>query len=192
MAQRMTVRGRIRSWNDEDANVAVRKHRMLSRRKNTQACALARTSLTRLPSISNQMIGPFRRRSSWPSSLATTLIGWVGFSTVIPLALGHDGPLATLFAAAVVCATAQAVLLRVAFNRLRLHQSIVAGSIWGAITGAVLSGVCAALFLSIRPHPVVAVASGGYIGAAVGIFLSYFHRDDRRIEAEARSMGLPI
>ena len=39
------------------------------------------------------MIGPFRRRSSGPSSIATGLIGWVGFAIIVPLALGYPGPL---------------------------------------------------------------------------------------------------
>jgi len=138
------------------------------------------------------MIGPFRRRSSWPSSFATALIGWIGFTIVVPLALGYAGPLAELFEAAVLCAVAQALLLRLAFVPLRLHESIRAGSAWGAISGAALAGVSVALFPVVRPHPVVAIVTGIYIGGAVGIFLSYFHRDDRKIEAEARAMRVAV
>ena len=138
------------------------------------------------------MIGPFRRRSSWPSSLATALIGWIGFTIVVPLALGYTGPLAVLFEAAFICAVAQAVLLRLAFNPLRMDRSILAGSGWGAISGAALAAACAGLFPDVRSHPFVAVITGVYIGSAVGTFLSYFHRDDRKIEAEALAMRVPV
>ena len=138
------------------------------------------------------MIGPFRRRSSWPSSLATALIGWIGFTVAVPLALGYAGPLAELFEAAFLCAVTQAVLLRLAFNPLRMNKSILAGSAWGAISGAALAGVCVALFPVVRSHPVVAVITGIYVGSAVGTFLSYFDRDDRKIEAEALAMHVPV
>src|SRR5262245_42607504 len=153
---------------------------------------MARNSPARFPSITPVMIGPFRRRSSWPSSLATALIGWIGFTVMVPLALGYAGPLTELFEAAVLCAVTQAVLLRLAFNPLRMNTSILAGSAWGAISGAALAGVGVALFPVARPHPVVAIVIGVYVGGAVGTFLSYFHRDDRKIEAEARALGVPV
>lgn len=138
------------------------------------------------------MIGPFRRRSSWPSSLATALIGWIGFTIIVPLAFGYAGPLTQLFEAAFLCAVTQAIMLRLAFNPLRMNRSILAGSAWGAISGAGLSGACVALFPLVRLHPVVAIITGVYVGAAVGTFLSYFHRDDRNIEAEALARRVPV
>ena len=153
---------------------------------------MARNSPARFPSIRTVMIGPLRRRSSWPSSLATALIGWIGFTIVVPLALGYTGPLGELFDAAVICAVTQTVVLRLAFNPLGLNRSLLAGSAAGAISGAVLSGLCVALFPVVRPHPVIAIVTGVYIGGAVGIFLSYFHRDDGHIEAEALATGVPV
>ena len=138
------------------------------------------------------MIGPLRQRSSWPSSLATALIGWIGFALVVPLALGYSGPLAEVFGAALICAVTQTVVLRLGFNPLGLNRSLLAGSAAGAISGAVLAGLCVALFPVVRPHPVIAIVTGVYIGGAVGTFLSYFHRDDRHIEAEALAMRVPI
>jgi hypothetical protein len=137
------------------------------------------------------MIGPFRRRSSWPSSFATALIGWIGFSIVVPLAVGYTGALGQIFGAAALCAIGQVVVLRFSFRWLKLDQSIRAGLSWGAISGGALIAVVTA-FPVVRTHPVIALIIGGYTGAAVGIFLSYFHRDDRKIESEAVAAGSAV
>ena len=42
----------------------------------------------------------------------------------------------------------------------------------------------------LNEHPLIWEFNGLYIGSAVGIFLRYFYRDDRRIESEAA--GQPI
>jgi hypothetical protein len=43
---------------------------------------------------------------------------------------------------------------------------------------------------TLRQHPWLALATAVYVGIPVGGFLSYFHRDDRAIEAEAA--GRPV
>src|SRR6185295_11184393 len=40
--------------------------------------------------------------------------------------------------------------------------------------------------------PVIWLVNGIYIGIAVGLFLCYFHRDDRRIESEAQGKLQPV
>jgi len=40
-------------------------------------------------------------------------------------------------------------------------------------------------------HPLIWGLNGVYIGIAVGLFLRYFYRDDRRIETEAAAQGQP-
>jgi hypothetical protein len=138
------------------------------------------------------MIGPFARRSSWPSSIATGLIGWVGFAIIVPLALGHAEPLRDLFLMAVLAAVVQVVVLRLAFTALRLDRGIKAGALWGGVTAALIVAGEMALFPLLRQHPYLAMGTGVYVGIAVGAFLSYFHRDDRSIEAEAREAGGPV
>ena len=144
----------------------------------------------RFASINNVMIGPFRRRSSWPSSFATALIGWIGFSIIVPLSLGHTGALGEILGAAAICAIGQVLALRLSFRLLKMDRSIGNGLAWGAISGGVMIAIVG--FPLVRAHPIVAVVIGVYTGAAVGIFLSYFHRDDRKIESEAVASGSPV
>src|SRR5262245_18178542 len=63
-----------------------------------------------------KVIGPFRQRSSWPSSFATGLIGWIGLAIIVPLATGAVTTLGPLFLMAVLAAVVQIVLLRMGFN----------------------------------------------------------------------------
>ncbi|MFZ5471357.1 MAG: hypothetical protein ACOZIN_18190 [Myxococcota bacterium] len=138
------------------------------------------------------MIGPFKRRSSWPSSFATGLIGWVGFGIIVPAALGYTHSMVKLAALAAAGATAQVVLLRLAFSFLRMERSVLAGALWGGVSAAAIVAVGVAFIEVLKSHPGVALATGAYVGVPVGAFLSYFHRDDRRIEAAARAAGGPV
>ena len=131
------------------------------------------------------MIGPFKQRSSWLSSFATGLIGWIGVSISVSLALGYTGPLTELLLMALLAAIVQVVFLRLAFTRLRMDQGIAAGALWGGISAAVIAAGEIAMSPLLRGHPAIALVTGVYAGIAVGAFLSYFYNDDRRIEAEA-------
>lgn len=138
----------------------------------------------------------FKRRSSWPSSFVTGLIGWNGFMVtvgiVVRLVWGDAPRPATLFATGTLAAVAQVLVLRLAFFRLGLDRQMLAGAVWGGVTGGALAGAAVYFVAALRSHPVVWTLNGVYIGLAVGLFLSYFYRDDRRIEAEAESVGRPV
>ncbi len=138
------------------------------------------------------MIGPFRRRSSWPSSFATALIGWIGFTVIAALLAGDTGPPGRLFLIAALAAIVQAIALRLAFFALRLHRGILNGVLWGGVTAALIVAGEMAIFPDVRAHPYLAPITGIYIGMAVGAFLSYFYRDDRTIEGEQRAAGKPV
>lgn len=138
------------------------------------------------------MIGPFRRRSSWPSSFATGLIGWIGFAIIVPLALGYSGPLGEPFLAGLLAAFLQVALLRLTFFALKMDNAVWVGGVWGGIAGGLLVLGEMTLFDVVRQHPFLALATGIYVGLPVGAFLSYFYRDDRSIEAEAQASRKPI
>ncbi len=130
-----------------------------------------------------------RQRSSWPSSYVTGLIGWNGFLVVVALALGYRVPATTLFLVGTLAAVAQVTLLRAAFVALGLDRSLLSGGLWGALTGVALIFAAVSFVPALRAHAIVWVLDGAYIGLAVGLFLAYFHRDDRAIEAEAAAAG---
>ena len=138
------------------------------------------------------MVGPFKRRSSWPSSFATGLIGWLGFAIIVPLALDHRGSLRELAVLAVAAAVVQVTLLRAAFTALHLERGVKVGAAWGGVTGALVVAAAAPVSPVLRQHLALAMAVGVYVGIAVGGFLSYFHRDDRAIEAEAKDAGRAV
>src|SRR5215510_13438392 len=138
------------------------------------------------------MIGPFKRRSSWPSSFATGLIGWIGFTVIAALIGRYSGPLGRLFLIATLAAAVQVIVLRLAFFALRMHEGIWNGVLWGGVTAALIVAGEMAIFPEVRAHPYFASITGVYIGAAVGAFLSYFHADDRQIESERRAAGQPV
>jgi len=137
-------------------------------------------------------IGPFKRRSSWASSLVTGLIGWNGFFIIVGALLGLARQAGTLFVLASLAALAQVVFLRLLFFVLRLHRRMLWGAFWGGLTGLV------AILIEMRatgifaPHSTIWLINGAYIGVAVGLFLCYFYRDDRRIEAGAAESGSPV
>jgi hypothetical protein len=130
-----------------------------------------------------------QQRSSWPSSFVTGLIGWNGFVMVAGLAFGYTGSTATLFVAASLAAVLEVIMLRTAFGALGLAQSVWRGAVWGTIVAGLLVMLEVMLFPLLRAHPILSLLVGLYVGAAVGAFLSYFHRDDRRIEAQVAASG---
>jgi hypothetical protein len=138
------------------------------------------------------MLPALQQRSSWPSSFLTGLIGWNGFIVILGLALGDTAPVGILFLAASVIAVAQVLLLRVAFFALRLDRGVPAGLIWGAISGGALMGIACDALVSLRAHYLAWLPAALYIGLAVGGFLSYFYRDDRRIASDAQGGAGPI
>ena len=131
-----------------------------------------------------------RQRSSRPSSYATGLIGWNGFLVLVALALGYPIPATTIFLVGTLAAIAQVTLLRAAFVALGLDRSLLSGGLWGGLSGVALILAALGPFPALRAHPIVWVLDGAYIGLAVGLFLAYFHRDDRAIEAELGAAGV--
>jgi hypothetical protein len=134
-------------------------------------------------------IGPFKRRSSWPSSLVTGLIGWNGFFIIIGAALGQARRAGELFVLATVAAILEIVVIRFLFFVLRLDRSMLAGAFWGGLIGGAVVFAETRVTRLFAAHPVIWIANGVYIGTAVGLFLRYFYRDDRRIEREAKELG---
>jgi len=142
--------------------------------------------------ITQISFGPLKRRSSWPSSLITGLIGWNGFFVIVAVILGDSRSAGTFFLLATIAAVAQVCFLRLLFFFLRLNRNVLSAAFWGGLTGA------AAVFAETRAtslfnqHRFIWIVNGLYIGTAVGLFLRYFYRDDRRIESEAGVSGRPI
>ena len=137
-------------------------------------------------------IGPFKRRSSWPSSFVTGLIGWNGFFIIVGAALGQASNAGELFLLATAAAILEIVVLRLLFSVLRLDRSMLAGAVWGGLIGGALVFAETRTTQIFAPHPVVWIVNGVYIGIAIGVFLCYFYRDDRRIEAEAKEQDLTV
>lgn len=134
-------------------------------------------------------IGPLKRRSSYPSSFVTGLIGWNGFYVVLAVLLGQGALAGKFFVHATIAAVAQVVVLRTFFSLLRLDKSMIAGAFWGGVTGAVAFFVQKQFTDIFDAYPIIWFLNAFYIGIAVGLFLVYFSRDDRRIEKEAGDAG---
>jgi hypothetical protein len=93
---------------------------------------------------------------------------------------------------ATIAAIAQVAFLRLLFFFLRLNRSALTAAFWGGLTGAaavIAETRATSLF---NQHRLIWIFNGLYIGAAVGLFLRYFYRDDLRIESEARADNRPI
>ena len=133
-----------------------------------------------------------QRRSSWPSSFVTGLIGWNGFAVIAPLSLGYSGDLGELFVAGTLAAVAQVLLLRSAFFALRMDRSLVAGGTWGGLTAALLILIESTWIDVVGQHTLIALGTGIYVGIPVGVFLSYFYKDDREIESQATEQGVAL
>src|SRR6266516_2941686 len=136
-------------------------------------------------------IGPLKRRSSWPSSFVTGLIGWIGFFIIVGAVLGQGRHAGKLFVLGSIAAVAQIVFLRLFFF-LRLDRSKLAAAFWGGLTGAAAVLADMRVTQEFNAHPAIWLVNGIYIGAAVGLFLWYFYRDDRRIEQAAEEKGQPV
>jgi hypothetical protein len=132
------------------------------------------------------MFGSLQRRSSWPSSLVTSLVGWISFSIIVPLAAGYAGSPWPLLKLAIVLAVLQVVILRLAFVPLRMRDGLHIGALWGAFTGGLLIWIGAKFSPVLHERLFLWLANGAYIGALVGGFLSYFYRDDLEIELSAQ------
>jgi hypothetical protein len=132
------------------------------------------------------------RRNSWPSALATGLVGWVGLTPLAALALGYAGPVAPLVGFGAAAAVVQIVALRGGFGALGLGRGLRWGAAWGTVTGGVLTAAATPAYPFLRQHPLLWLAAGAYIGLPVGAFLSYFRRDDRRLEAAAHAAGADV
>jgi hypothetical protein len=133
-----------------------------------------------------------KRRSSWPSSVVTALIGWNGFATVAALGFGRAPLLPSLLAVASACAVAQVLALRARLSVARPPDGVAAGALAGALTALVLAPGAMAVVAELARHPWVTVLVAAYIGAPVGAFLSYFRRDDARIARAAGARGVPV
>jgi hypothetical protein len=132
------------------------------------------------------------RRSSWPSSFVTALIGWNGFATVAALAFGRAPLLASLLPIASACAVLQVVALRLRLRVAQRPASLLCGALAGGISALGLAVAAMACLGELARHPVVTLVLAGYVGAPVGVFLSYFRADDARIEAATRAQGRPV
>jgi len=132
------------------------------------------------------------RRSSWPSSFTTALIGWNGLTTVAALAFGRAPLLGTLLPIASALAVIQVAALRACLHFARRTRGLVGGAVVGTVTALLLGAAAMARVPDLARHPVITLLMAAYIGAPVGVFLSYFRRDDARIEAAAAAQGRPV
>jgi hypothetical protein len=132
------------------------------------------------------------RRSSWPSSFVTAIIGWNGFATVAALVFGRAAMLPALLPIAASCAVVQVLALRLRLRFARRPASLAWGAVGGAVTAVLLAATAMARIRDLAAHPAVTLLVAAYIGAPVGAFLSYFRRDDARIEDAARARGRAV
>jgi hypothetical protein len=130
-----------------------------------------------------------KRRSSWPSSFVTALIGWNGFATIAALAFGRAALLPRLLATATACAIVQVLALRARLRFVRRPDGLVGGAFAGAVSALLLAVVAMAALPELARDRVITLLVAVYIGAPVGVFLSYFRRDDARIETVALAQG---
>src|SRR5205085_11201905 len=68
-----------------------------------------------------------------------------------------------------------------------LGASIPVNVAIGAVVGAALAA--GSTFVFPLPPLWICVAAGAFIGGNVGLYLAYFHQDDRKIEAAGRDYG---
>jgi len=132
-------------------------------------------------------IGPFKRRSSLPSSFVTGLIGWIGLYVIVALVIGEADIAGKLLLWGLIAAVVQITALRLVFFALGFPRGIAVATFWGGLSGASIVLAENRLTNIFAAHLWVWVADGAYIGIVIGLFLRYFHRDDRRIESEARA-----
>ena len=97
---------------------------------------------------------PLRRRSSWPSSFVTALIGWNGFATVAALAFGRAPLLPAVLQAASACAVLQVLALR-AVLRFGGPAGVAGGAVAGAATALALVPLAVARVPALAVHRLV-------------------------------------
>jgi len=126
-------------------------------------------------------MNPFKQRSSFPSSILTGLIGWIGFIFIGALIFGFKVSAVTLFILATGAALVQVIFLRLAFFILQMQKHILIGAFWGLVTSIGIYFVSAIFYPDLKDHPLYWLIIYAYIGAPVGAFLSYFYIDDKKI-----------
>jgi hypothetical protein len=126
-------------------------------------------------------MNPFKQRSSFPSSVITGLVGWVGFIFIGPLIFGFKVSALELFMIGTSSALAQVIVLRLAFFVLRMHRHIVVGAFWGLVTAIGIYYATITVYHDLADHQFYWLLIYAYIGAPVGAFLSYFFIDDKKI-----------
>jgi hypothetical protein len=124
--------------------------------------------------------------------LVTGLIGWNGFFVIVGAALGHTRSAGELFLFGTAAAILEIVILRFLFFVLRMDRNMLAGAIWGGLIGGAIAFVETQISQIFAANPIIWTLNGVYIGVAVGLFLCYFYRDDRRIENEAKERGRSV
>jgi len=102
---------------------------------------------------------------------------------VVGLAFGYRFNAVQLFELGTLAAIIQVVVMRLAFFALRLERGIPYGAAWGAMIAGVIIVGERFVFPMLHAHFLTWFLTAVYIGPPVGGFLSYFYRDDRKIEA---------
>lgn len=129
-------------------------------------------------------MGGLSQRSSVASSLFTGVVGWFGGTVVTTLLVGAPVPLGELVSVLAMVTLAHVAVLLLFFEPIGMDRGVPRGTGLGALIGLPFGvGLVGALPI-LRPHAAILVPASAVMGAAVGFYLSYFHRDDRRIEAE--------
>jgi hypothetical protein len=126
----------------------------------------------------------FKQRSSWPSSLLTGLIGWVGWIFIGPLIFGMPADFSMQCVIALAAASLQVAALRLLFFPLQMHRSLFIGILWGALSAIGLYAAAAEAYPVLKQAQLYWLLTFIYVGAPVGGFLSYFYEDDRKIHAD--------
>ena len=126
-------------------------------------------------------MNPFKQRSSFPSSLVTGLVGWIGFIFIGPLIFGFNVSSEILFPLSLVSALVQVIFLRLLFFVLQMQRHILIGAFWGLVTAVAMYYATAGFCADLREHTIYWLLIYAYIGAPVGGFLSYFYIDDKKI-----------